>query len=319
MGIRANRLWAMSLPFCGMIGGSASATTPEARAIAYLAREVPAWAAENRCHSCHNDGDGARALLDAIRRGRKVEASAVDETAGWLAKPEGWSKNGGDGPFSDKALAQVQFASTLAALVASGRSRARPALRRAADDLAKLQAADGSWPVDDDAIGSPTTYGKALATLSARDALLAADPEAHADRASKADAWFLRLDPTNTPDAAALAMAGAGHGGEMWADRRRVALAYLAKAQGPDGGWGPTAEAPTQAFDTALGVLAVASSGDPAEIRDQVRRARACLVATQEPDGGWPPTTRPAGGESYAQRVSTSAWATLALLATAPK
>ncbi|MEX0713581.1 MAG: hypothetical protein WD278_14585 [Pirellulales bacterium] len=34
-------------------------------------------------------------------------------------------------------------------------------------------------------------------------------------------------------------------------------------------------------------------------------------------DGSWPETTRPAGGQSYAQRISTTAWATIALLATA--
>ena len=37
-------------------------------------------------------------------------------------------------------------------------------------------------------------------------------------------------------------------------------------------------------------------------------------MARQEPDGGWVETTRPSGNQSYAQRVSTSGWATLALL-----
>jgi len=37
------------------------------------------------------------------------------------------------------------------------------------------------------------------------------------------------------------------------------------------------------------------------------------LLATQNPDGSWAATTRPPGGNSYAQRVSTTGWATLAL------
>ena len=51
-------------------------------------------------------------------------------------------------------------------------------------------------------------------------------------------------------------------------------------------------------------------------VREMRRRGRDFLVASQEEDGGWPGTTRPAGGDSYAQRVSTSAWAAMALLAT---
>ena len=43
---------------------------------------------------------------------------------------------------------------------------------------------------------------------------------------------------------------------------------------------------------------------------------RAYLLATQQEDGSWTETTRPAGATSYAQRISTTGWATLALLAT---
>jgi hypothetical protein len=40
------------------------------------------------------------------------------------------------------------------------------------------------------------------------------------------------------------------------------------------------------------------------------------LLARQATDGSWPATTRPPGVESYAQQLSTTGWATLALLAT---
>ena len=293
--------------------------TTEVRALAYLAREVPLWAAENRCHSCHHDGDGARALLDAVRRGQKVDPRAIEETAAWLMKPEGWSKNGGDGPFSDKVLAQIQFTSTLAALAAAGRPEARPALARAAERLAGRQAVDGSWPVEGDEVGSPTTYGKALATLAARDARIAADSKAHADRASRANAWLLQLVPANTPDASALAMAAADRAGEPWAGRRRAALAYLTEGQGPDGGWGPTINAPAEVFDTAIAALALLKGEVDEKTNQQILKARASLIAAQQADGGWPATTRPAGAQSYAQRVSTTAWATLALMGIADR
>ena len=47
-----------------------------------------------------------------------------------------------------------------------------------------------------------------------------------------------------------------------------------------------------------------------------IARGRGFLIAGQQEDGSWPETTRPAGGSSYAQRISTAGWATLALLAT---
>jgi hypothetical protein len=50
-----------------------------------------------------------------------------------------------------------------------------------------------------------------------------------------------------------------------------------------------------------------------------IRTGRAYLIAHQQEDGSWPETTRPSGGVSYAQRMSTSAWATWALINTRPK
>jgi hypothetical protein len=40
------------------------------------------------------------------------------------------------------------------------------------------------------------------------------------------------------------------------------------------------------------------------------------MIRQQLADGSWPETTRPAGQSSYAQRISTTAWALLALFET---
>ena len=53
----------------------------------YLAQEVPQWARENHCYSCHNNGDAARALYAASRRGYKVPADALADTTAWLHLP----------------------------------------------------------------------------------------------------------------------------------------------------------------------------------------------------------------------------------------
>ena len=51
--------------------------------------------------------------------------------------------------------------------------------------------------------------------------------------------------------------------------------------------------------------------------RQAIRSGRRYLMGSQLDDGGWLATTRPPKSESYAQRMSTTAWATLALVSTA--
>ena len=80
----------------------------------------------------------------------------------------------------------------------------------------------------------------------------------------------------------------------------------------------------SEPFDTALALLALAGvrnvealSTSPYSDRDlagAIQRAREYLVGAQNPNGSWPETTRPPNGESYAQRISTTAWSLLALL-----
>jgi hypothetical protein len=72
-------------------------------------------------------------------------------------------------------------------------------------------------------------------------------------------------------------------------------------------------------FDTAVVVLALSRVPDEVGVKDILKRGRGYLVAAQLPEGNWPETTRPSGAESYAERLSTAGWATLALLATRPE
>ena len=273
----------------------------------YLAAEVPRWSAENHCFSCHNNGDAARALYAAVGLGLKLDPRATADTDRWLSRPEGWDHNGGDGPFSDKRLARVQFASALAAAVASGRVGDRGALDRAARTLAADQADDGSWPVDDGGrVGSPATYGRPLATATALRTLRGADRTRYDRPIERAEAWLRRLEPKNIPDASARLLALDEPIGED--------LALLDRGQAPEGGWGPFTTSAPEAFDTALALLALARHREAPGVAARIGRGRSYLIATQADDGSWFETTRPAGGESYAQRLSTTGWATLALL-----
>jgi hypothetical protein len=260
--------------------------SPEQRAIAYLAEEVPMWRKENGCFSCHNNGDGARALYRARRLGYRVPDAALRDTSEWLANPGGWAANRGSPAFSDKKLARIQFA---AALAESG----LPGLGHAAALLAKDQDADGAWHVDSGVEGgSPTTYGSSIATWLALGVT----------RSARAERWLNGAPLATTPDLAAAVLA------KSQPERARD---LLLDWQTSDGGWGPRKGVPAEVFDTALAVMALAETA-------AAKRGRAWLIAAQLPAGGWAATTRPSGGTSYAQHISTTAWAAMALFATDP-
>jgi len=300
----------------------APSATAEAQAIAYLAREVPRWRQEHACYSCHNNGDAARALIAGLQRQHPVRP-ALDDTLTWLADPARWNSNpGGEGGGDDKRLARIQFASaTVAASAASLVTQS--AVEAAAALVAKDQQEDGSWRLDSSAsLGSPATYGTPLATAFALRVMSQSRAGSRADAIARGRAWLRRVEPANVPDAVAIIL-GLGNA-TADRDRQRQALGFLKRAQGRDGGWGAYPTTASEPFDTAIAMLALKESLSRAEHDADVysvtdRQAalalgRAFLLGDQSPDGSWRETTRPARQESYAQRISTTAWATLALM-----
>jgi hypothetical protein len=283
------------------VSPGAAQSSPEANAVRYLAQEVPRWSKENGCFSCHNNGDGARALYTAVRLGYEVPQAALADSSEWLKQPSKWDSNRGNPAFSDKKLARIQFAAALSIM-------APAALGEAAASLLPYQETDGSWQVDTGtALGSPVTYGAALATTMARMTLDTAHEPRFAPAIALADKWLTSRKPMNVMEAAALLLG---------APAREDCSKLLLAAQNSDGGWGPQPHAPTEVFDTALALLALVRLGAGG---DAIARGRDYLIRAQLPAGGWVETTRPSGANSYAQHISTCGWATLALLATHPK
>ena len=284
--------------------------SPEQRAVTFLAGEVPRWSRENNCFSCHNNGDGARALYAAKQNGFPFPEGALTETTRWLITPGNWDSGPQNPAFNDKQLIRIQFAASLAGAYAAGLVQDRQPLIEAAESLLPFQQADGSWQVRGNSpVGSPVTYGPVLASFLARRSLEQADPVWFAEAIAKANRWLVSAQAESNMDTAALVFAlpaGSPAGREH--------LRNLLVAQNGDGGWGPHAANPSEAFDTAIALLAL---NDLAEKPPEaIRRGRQFLVTEQLVSGGWRETTRPSGGTSYAQHVSTSAWATMALLAT---
>jgi hypothetical protein len=287
----------------------------EAKALAFLAREVPQWSVQNKCFSCHNNGDAARALFTAVRLGHKVPAQALTDTTRWLARPGDWDHNGGEGPYNDKRLARLQFAGSLTEAIDTGLVKDPEALRRAAELVASHQDGNGSWPVvDSDTLGSPISRGVPLATSLARHILQRADAHKYEHAIAKADKWIRSVPIHNILDAAAVLLGLEKAEDEGARKQRRRCQEVIRKGESKEGGWGPYVTSPSEVFDTALVVIALVTQPVTQENQNLIERGRAYLIATQREDGSWPETTRPSGGQSYAQRLSTAGWATLALL-----
>lgn len=314
--------WLLLVALIAIGGGIAaqsrrSPDSPEAKALTFLAREVPAWKQQNGCFSCHNNGDAARALYAAIRQDQRVAAEVLAETNAWISDPKRWENNQGDPGFSDQKLANLQFAASLLAAVEAGQVKAPEPLRQAARKLMNDQSANGSWPIDAaGTVGSPATWGTPLATWMALQTLRKADLSDAQETIQKAERWLQQTKPDNVLTAATLVLAFARDSSETGRRKHAESLQLLRRAQTQNGGWGAYADAPPECFDTALVLLALETVRTQPGIAAMIQRGRKFLLAQQNTDGSWPATTRPSGGDSYAQMMSTTGWATLALLET---
>ena len=278
--------------------------------------EVPRWPAENRCFSCHNNGDGARALYLSYRMKPASPAPALQGTSDWLQKPGEWGKSGETG-FGDQKLARIQFAAALVDAVDAGLVKDKSLLVRAGELLLTHQESDGSWQVDAQAASpSAVTYGPVLATFMARRALERAEDPRFAGAIARADTWLRNADVANTVNAAALVLAFENRKDAAFKSSLERALSALISSQNSDGGWGAFAKTPSEPFETAMALLALNTVRDRPDVEARIFKGRAFLVSVQFEDGGWPAARYSGTGDTYARHISTSAWATLALLTT---
>jgi hypothetical protein len=243
----------------------------------------------------------ARALLIAGAKGYDIGHS-LDEMLALLKQPSSWDQN---------VVARIQFASALTAAERYGKA-ASTDLEAAAKLLTADQQPDGSWA------------GGILATWSARTSLIASGMQPDNFTIVQADRWIRGLVPETVLEASSTILALELASDVMAENLRRTCLSLLRDGHTDAGGWKPSADAPPQVFDTALAVLALSaldveprlarSAYRPEELKEAIAGGKKFLVSKQQPDGSWPEETRPASQESFAQEISTTAAAVLALL-----
>lgn len=223
----------------------------------------------------------------------------------------------GDPGFSDQRLANLQFASAASSGVGAGRLSSN-LLVKAGRKIALDQGSDGGWHIDEESrVGSPATYGPHLATFLAWKLLSQSGRADLEESARGARGWLQDAPVQNVPSAAVFLMAFGRETQPEIAAKAQKASELLRGAQGNDGGWGAYADAPPEVFDTSLALLGLVEMPASPQRSTMLARGRAFLMQEQNVDGSWAATTRPSGGKSYAQQISTTAWATIALLSTA--
>ncbi len=288
------------------------------RTIAFLSNEVTWWNEKHTCYSCHNNGDAIRALLISRQAGYAVDSKELRKTVEWLRRPGKWSDNGPDGEFNDRRLAQLQFSSALATAELKKESDHRP-LRIAAGTLAGNLQPNGMWPSDQiGTIGSPITLGPFLATAQARNVLRQADARRFSNEVERANRWLRESKPKSVLNAAAVLWAIAGDSDPTAAVARARCRDLIRRGQSDDGGWGAYVSSATEPFDTAIVVLALHADSAEGHAK-MIDGGRNFLLQTQLSNGSWPETTRPANRESYAHRISTTAWCLQAIVTVTTK
>ena len=167
--------------------------------------------------------------------------------------------------------------------------------------LLRQQSGDGSWRAL--AHRPPSEYSPITTTSYNVYAIQAYAPPALRQEArekiSRALDWLLKCRPTSVQEHATRLL------GLKWSGANRAQLLSEARAlaalQQADGGWAQLATLPTDAYATALALVALNRGGGMAPDQDIYRRGLTFLLRTQQPDGSWFVKSRAHGFQPYFQ------------------
>lgn len=302
------------------------------RGLAFLLADAAKWREEKKCATCHHGTMTVWALAEAKSRGYAVAPETFTDVVTWTKEriskiDEPRDTRPGWNMVSTPAL----YLALMAQCVPAQDAVSADELTRIDGHLVRHQEADGSWAwsLAPPANRMPPLFeSDEVATLLADLVLrphVPADPNepsAVRDSLNKAADWLAKTPPTDTTQAAAFRLLLKVQAGEA-AEALKADIDQFLSRQNADGGWGQLRELPSDAYATGQALYVLNRLGVTND-REPILRGLAFLVATQKEDGSWPMTPRAQPGETRTGNAVPitylgSAWATLALMRTAPK
>jgi hypothetical protein len=308
------------------------------RAIGYLQTESSAWVSHGRCAACHHVAMPMWALAEAGRQGyatdQKFLAQTAEATLGSLEKMQaaGIATNPAAPPDPRPLARGVHTGAVFMAVAAESlpalNEGQRQSLTRIEAEIIDKQQPDGSWeffltrpPINEN---QTTDTAWILMALQGDLASTAADAGARRAALKKGMAWLAGAGTPDITQEKALKLLVAIRAGTP-RPTLQTRVDELLALQRPDGGWGQTPKAPSDAFATGEMLYVLSLAGCTPE-RAEIRHAIDFLVSTQKPDGSWPMTSRatPDGRPGSAKRLgpitcAATAWAALGLSRLAPE
>jgi hypothetical protein len=186
------------------------------------------------------------------------------------------------------------------------------------------QRADGSWGVLFvwEPLGSTPEVITTLVLLSLTSPNAPDLGEAGKAAQAKGLAWLLAAKTDETLQSWTLKLLLFRRLGRPVEEQQPIARRIIGM-QKSDGGWGQTADLPSDAYSTGQLLYVLVEGGVPVD-DPAIARGRAFLVKTQELAGSWAMTSRPGGprGESATDVAPISyagtAWAVMGLMRSTP-
>jgi len=261
------------------------------KAHAVLWKGIEGHAAHRSCFTCHTHGAPMLAFATARGRGFAVPEKELADliefsTAYFESNREGFVRGRGPGPLGLGGATDTTGWG-LFALSAAGKEPDETTAAVVEYTLQRDHDCDHwtTWgPSRPPAEGSafmPT----ALAIHGLQAFGLPEHRERIAERVEAARGWLLKTPAQDTEDRV-FRLLGLRAAGAPAKDVRRAAE-DLARTQRPDGGWGQTDEAASDAYATGSALAVLHMSGDMPVTDPVYRRGVAYLLRTQLDDGSW--------------------------------
>jgi ankyrin repeat protein len=266
-----------------------------ARALPLLQRSASVWNERRDCASCHHQGVIVQVTSLARRHGFTIDAAlavAQDQrlAAEFLPVEAEMRKSAATSEgvmrYSMRLAGTAPFAMAwFLAAHAQALAPTNSAYEVGAELLGRMQMPDGRWRVTAPRV--PIESSDIKATAAAVRALTAYAPRNDETKArlERAGQWLLVARATTLDDLAYRLL------GLQWSGTRgrplRAARDALAGEQRPDGGWAQRQWMNTDAYATALALIALHDGGAMPPSADVYQRGVGYLLRTQHSDGSW--------------------------------